>query len=87
MVVQDYLARFCEASGQKVILPKPRAYFSNNVLVSTQADISEVLGMELTEDLSMYLGMPTLTSRVTKETFSHLCEEIDRHLLDRKGPS
>lgn len=36
--------------------------------------------MEITTDLGTYLGMPTLTSRVTKATFSHLCEKIDRRL-------
>lgn len=36
--------------------------------------------MEATTDLGMYLGMPTLTSRVTKDTFRHLCEKIDRRL-------
>lgn len=28
----------------------------------------------------MYLGMPTITSRVTKDTFGYLCEKFDRRL-------
>lgn len=46
--------------------------------------VVEELGMNETEDLGMYLGMPTLTSRVTRETFGHLCEKIDRRLAGWK---
>lgn len=59
-------------------------YFSKNVDVATKTALSEALQMEMTEDMGTYLGMPTLTSRVTKETFSHLCEKIDRRLTSWK---
>lgn len=52
--------------------------------MSTQDGISSALGMTSTEDLGIYLGMPTITSRVTKETFGHLCEKIDRRLTGWK---
>lgn len=45
-----------------------------------QQQISTTMGMEATTDLGMYLGMPTITSRVTKETFGHFCDKIDRRL-------
>lgn len=41
--------------------------------------------MESTSDLGLYLGMPTLTSRVTKATFNHLYEKIDRRLSGWKS--
>lgn len=50
-----------------------------------QAEIRSALGMERTSDLGMYLGMPTFTSRVTKATFSHLREKIDRRLSGWKS--
>lgn len=46
--------------------------------------VSEVLCFDTTKDLGMYLGMPTLTSRVTKDTFGYLCEKIDRRLAGWK---
>lgn len=49
-----------------------------------QTEICMALEMESTTDLGMYLGMPTLTSWVTKETFSHLCEKIDWSLAGWK---
>lgn len=72
-LIRACLDRFCNASGQKASLP----YFSKNVEMDVQTEIGESLGMEITSDLGMYLGMPTLTSRVTKDTFGHLCEKID----------
>lgn len=85
MVIRECLERFCGASGQKVSLPKSRVYFSNNTDPLVQQEICNKLGMESTQDLGLYLGMPTLTSRVTKETFSHLCEKIDRRLTGWKA--
>lgn len=82
--IQECLDRFCCASGPKVSLPKSRLYFSKNVSEVTQTEISNSLGMEVTSDLGTYLGMPTITSRVTRDTFSHLCEKIDCRLAGWK---
>lgn len=84
-VIHDCLNRFCMASGQKVSLPKSRVYFSKNVNSSMQDQICATLGMEATKDLGLYLGMPTLTSRVTKATYAHLCEKMDRRLAGWKS--
>ena len=83
-VIQDCLARFCNASGEKISLPKSGVFFSKNVDEIVQHTISEALNIEATTDLGMYLGMPTLTSRVTRDTFGHICEKIDRKLAGWK---
>ena len=83
-VLQNCLTRFCRASGQKVSLAKSRVFFSANVPHGCQSAICSKLGIEGTSDLGLYLGMPTLTSRVTRDTFSHLCEKIDRRLAGWK---
>lgn len=49
-----------------------------------KAAISNTLGNEETSDLGTYLGMPTLSSRVTKDTFGYLCEKIDCRLAGWK---
>lgn len=82
--IHDCLNRFCQVSGQKVSLAKSQVYFSNNLPLERQEEISAALGMARTDDLGLYLGMPTITSRVTKETFSYLCEKIDRRLAGWK---
>lgn len=83
-VIHDCLRRFCLASGHKISLPKSRVYFSRNVDRETQGVISRALDIEVTEDLGLYLGMPTLTSSVTKEKFQYICEQIDRKLMGWK---
>lgn len=84
-VINDCLEHFRLASGQKVSLPKSRVYFSKNISLEHQADICGALNIEATNDLGLYLGMPTLTSRVTKEIFRHICEKIDRRLSGWKS--
>lgn len=79
------LERFCKASGQKVSLAKSIIYFSNNVPFRDRETINSTMQMDMTDDLGFYLGMPTLTSRVTRETFGHLCEKIDRRLSGWKS--
>ena len=83
-VIHDCLRRFCLASGQKISLPKSRVYFSKNVDSVAQQAISMALNIEATDDLGLYLGMPTLTSSVTKEKFQYICERIDRRLMGWK---
>lgn len=65
-------------------ISKSRVFFSKNVDVQAQEEIASALAMIATSGLGLYLGMPTLTSLVTKETFSHLCEKIDRRLASWK---
>lgn len=49
-----------------------------------QTDICNTLGIMGTDDLGKYLGMPTFTNRVSRETFCFLCEKIDRRLAGWK---
>lgn len=79
-IICDCLRRFCVASGQKVSHHKSRIYFSNNVEMENKTAVCEALNMDMTDDLGTYLGMPTIFSRVTRETFKHLCEKIDRKI-------
>lgn len=47
---------------------------------SLQQNICQALSIKSMTDLSLYLGMPTITSRVTKEPLITFCEKIDRRL-------
>lgn len=85
LIIAECLDRFCMASGQKVSLQKSSVFFSNNVSDENKMAISQALKMEVTTDMGRYLGMPTLTSRVTCETFKHLCEKVDRKLSGWKS--
>lgn len=82
-VMHECLRKLCLASGQKISLPNSRVYFSTNIPLSQQYEITQALQIEATSDLGTYLGMPIFTE-VTRVTFSHLCEKIDRMLVGWK---
>lgn len=84
LIVHECLARFCNVSRHKVSLAKSRVYFSNNTSQDSKESIYATLGSESTGDLGMYFGIPTLTSRVTRDTFSHLCEKLTVSYRDGK---
>lgn len=50
-----------------------------------QITINASLGMESTDDLGLYLCMPTVNSWVTQDTYAHLCEKIDKRLIGWKS--
>ena len=62
-VMQRCLDSFCAASGSKVSIDKSRIYFSANTDSEARHEICECLGMDSTEDLGMYLGVPTINGR------------------------
>lgn len=84
-IIHDCLARFCGASSQKISYGKSCTYFSNNMPPENKHRVSTALGIVETEDFGTYLGMPTLTSRVTRNTFAYLCEKINRRLSGCKS--
>lgn len=74
-IIQQCLHRFCIASGSKIIFTKLRVYFSRNMTEFEIKCISQVLGIEKTEDFGMYLGMPTLTSS-SQKIYLAICVRI-----------
>ncbi|XP_074309809.1 uncharacterized protein LOC141644237 [Silene latifolia] len=79
-VINYVLDNFCRASGEKVSLAKSRIFFSSNTPPEIRETVSRSMGFEETNDLGLYLGVPTINGRVTKHTFSHLEEKISKIL-------
>ncbi|XP_074313583.1 uncharacterized protein LOC141648767 [Silene latifolia] len=79
-IITRVLDIFCRASGEKVSLSKSRVFFSSNTRVEVQQAVSSRLGIEITENLGSYLGMPTINGRVTRNTFASIMERFDRRL-------
>ncbi|XP_074298539.1 uncharacterized protein LOC141629436 [Silene latifolia] len=79
-VMKHVLDNFCMASGEKISNAKSRVFFSNNTEQTSIEEVCAALGFEETDDLGTYLGMPTINGRVTRQTFSHLEEKINRRL-------
>ncbi|XP_074301475.1 uncharacterized protein LOC141632870 [Silene latifolia] len=84
-VINKCLNIFCQASGQRVSLAKSRVFFSPNIEDDVAAAIANKLHFDKTEDLGMYLGMPTINGRVTKETFDFIAQKVDKRLSGWKA--
>ncbi|GJT44054.1 retrovirus-related pol polyprotein LINE-1 [Tanacetum coccineum] len=79
-LIKGCLQRFCDSSGEILSFPKSRVCFSSNVLEERVNEVSRILGIDHTDDLGFYLGMPTINGRVTKATFQHIIDKVDKSL-------
>lgn len=64
-IIQSILDLFYRSSGQKVSKENSRVFFSKNVGWHTMQNLSSAIGIQWTEDLGKYLGVPILHKRVS----------------------
>ncbi|KAM5573208.1 hypothetical protein ABKV19_012976, partial [Rosa sericea] len=76
---------FCLNSGQEVSFEKSSLFCSPDTEEDLAAQISDICGSPLTDDLGNYLGVPLLHSRVTPETYKGLVEKVQLRLASWKS--
>lgn len=86
-VITQTLSRFCEASGHQISLSKSKAYFSKNVPSQDRRRISRTLGIQETDSLGKYLGVPLINGRVTTTTYRYILEKVQAKLAGWKAKS
>lgn len=59
-MIQKVLSELCKCFGQKVSLSKYLLHVSANVSAGRAKDISQNLGIKLTNDQGKYLGMSAI---------------------------
>ncbi|XP_074290991.1 uncharacterized protein LOC141617725 [Silene latifolia] len=74
-----------KASGQRVSRAKSKVFFSSNVDEAEILPIITELNIEKIEDLGMYLGMPIINGRVTRDTFDYVVQRVDKRLSGWKA--
>lgn len=79
-IMKSYLEQFFSASGSKVNNSKSRIYFSHNTNLDVKDVVCKILSMEVTEDLGMYLGVPTIKGKASKSYYQYLVEKINSKL-------
>ena len=79
-LIKSCLERFCAISRQKISHEKSRVTFLANVCLSDAAIINESLRIPMADELGKYLGVPTLSKRVTKSTFQYIVDRVDKQL-------
>lgn len=79
-IIKDCLERFSAASGQKISLSKSQIFFSKNVSQELANKISGIAGINTTNNLGKYLGVPSIHGRVTNSLFTPLLDKISKRL-------
>ena len=78
--VRETLDTFCELSGQKVSLNKSKVYFSPNTSPEMREELSEVLGIHSTPNLSKYLGFSIKHPGSSSQDFNFVVERVQNTL-------
>ncbi|KAJ1418524.1 hypothetical protein SESBI_15821 [Sesbania bispinosa] len=73
--------------GQMVNRDKSRVFFSKNIDQITAQGISNILSMDRTEDLGVYLGFPVLHGRISKNTYPPIIDKVRKKLVGWKASS
>jgi hypothetical protein len=64
---------YAEASGQEINMSKSEVFFSRNISMAAQEDLSRIMGVRHVLGTSTYLGLPSMVGRSKKKHF-HLCQ-------------
>lgn len=77
-VIQNYLQKFCDLSGQWVSKHKTRIFFSKNISQSLATTLSKVSKNHGPWEIS---GVPLVHGRVTKSTNSYVVDSIEKRMF------
>ncbi|KAK2410765.1 hypothetical protein QL285_046110 [Trifolium repens] len=64
------------ASGQEINLSKSEVFFSRNLSIAAQEDLSNIMGVKHVLGTGTYLGLPSMVGRSKKETFAYIKDRI-----------
>ncbi|XP_057730720.1 uncharacterized protein LOC130946057 [Arachis stenosperma] len=79
-IISMVLDAFCQSPGKKVNNEKTRIFFFTNVGNIVRYEISEALWFTHTDDLEKYLGIPLIHSKVSKEAYSGIINNLNSRL-------
>lgn len=68
-------------SGKKVNFEKSLIYFSGNVEEELKEQVSNILGVRISNNPEKYLGLPTIVGRRKKQAFIEIKEHFNK-LID-----
>ncbi|GAU23029.1 hypothetical protein TSUD_336770 [Trifolium subterraneum] len=74
-----------EASGQEINLTKSEVFFSRNLSVAAQEDLSRIMGVKHVLGTGSYLGLPSMIGRRKKEVFAYLKDRVWKRINSWRG--
>ncbi|XP_019157243.1 PREDICTED: uncharacterized protein LOC109153826 [Ipomoea nil] len=70
------LREYEELSGQSVNFEKSNISFSRNTMVETRTQVANLLGVNQADDISRYLGLPSVVGRNRRAVFAYFEEKL-----------
>ncbi|KAL8100581.1 hypothetical protein AgCh_032729 [Apium graveolens] len=74
--VMELLRTFKVAAGQKINLDKSSVFFSKNTRSSVKEEVLDSLGMQMADERSHYLGLPSLIGRNKNVVFGYIKDKM-----------
>jgi hypothetical protein len=74
-----------DATGQEINLTKSEVFFSRNLSVAAQEDLSRIMGVRHVLGTGKYLGLPSMIGRKKKDVFSYIKDRIWRRINSWRG--
>jgi hypothetical protein len=81
----DILKIYEEASGQEINMSKSEVFFSRNLSMAAQEDLSNIMGVKHVLGTSNYLGLPSMVGRSKKSTFAYVKDRIWKRINSWRG--
>ncbi|MCI08577.1 RNA-directed DNA polymerase (Reverse transcriptase), partial [Trifolium medium] len=79
------LKTYEEASGQEINLTKSELFFSRNLSIAAQEDLSKIMGVRHILGTGNYLGLPSMIGRKKKEVFAYIKDRIWKRINSWRG--
>jgi hypothetical protein len=79
------LQTYEEASGQEINLTKSEVFFSRNLSMAAQEDLSRIMGVRHVLGTGTYLGLPSMIGRKKKSIFAYIKDKIWKRINSWRG--
>jgi hypothetical protein len=66
------LKTYERASGQEINLSKSEVFFSRNISLAAQEDLSNIMGVRHVLGTGKYLGLPSMIGRKKRDIFAYI---------------
>jgi hypothetical protein len=81
------LKTYEEATGQEINLTKSEVFFSRNLSIAAQEDLSNIMGVRHVLGTGNYLGLPSMIGRKKKNVFAYIKDKIWKRINSWRGRS
>ncbi|GAU35387.1 hypothetical protein TSUD_160380 [Trifolium subterraneum] len=83
--LMSILKTYEDASGQEINMAKSEVFFSRNINMAAQEDLSRIMGVRHVLGTGTYLGLPSMIGRKKKETFAYVKDRIWKRINSWRG--